>query len=248
VDEVLMKPSKLPNPARSHSGPPLWRDPLIWLPVVTAAAAAVMFGMAWREVGQVPLPAPTPSVSVTVSASSPAAVSLLEQMEAAMNQLKTLKAVEVMTDDSGHTLTTTMEYAAPDQIRLVTDTGAQYIGIGRQQWARSQGKILWSTWERLEPIRFPDFHDSQTAVDVQLSAETQLEGRAVRVVTFALLDSRSRFDYKVYADSRTLLFHRVTMDGPGHHMVIDYVNHAPTIVIATPPPVLIAPTPTVIIP
>ena len=138
---------------------PLLRDPLFWLPVVVSGIAICLFSQAWFELGGGrPISGtPPPPPALTPAPSDPGALALLKQIETAMNQLTTLKAVEVLRDGSGNSLTTTLEYAAPDQVRLTTDTNAESIGIFNQQWARARNETLWSTWTRVEPFRFPNF-------------------------------------------------------------------------------------------
>lgn len=229
----------------NYRPPPFWRDPLLWLPLVITLTAVGLFLFGTSQ--PIAIPA-TPSPTLTPEPSNPAALALLKQMEAAMNRLATMKAIEVMKDDQGRAQTTMIEYAAPDKVALTSKTGGESIGIGNRQWAHNADEALWSTWKRVEPFRFPKFDDSQNAVDVQLGSEGQLDGRAVRTLTYAFLGRKDRFDFKVYADPETLLLRRMTMDGPGHHMVTDYVDYAPTVVITPPPLDRIAPTPTAIIP
>ncbi len=216
-------------------------DPVFLIPVIVILGAGALFAFWWRDFAVSPPLTPTP----TVAPSDPAAVARLEQMEAAMNQLTTLRAVEVLRDDSGNALTTALDYAAPDRVRLQTDTGAISIGIGPQQWARAANEPLFTSWTRPEPFLFPDYHEySREAVDVQLGTDSQLDGAPVTSVTFAFVEADGRFDFVVYADPTTLLFRRLTMDGPGHHMTTDFVDYAPTVIITPPPANEIAPTAT----
>jgi hypothetical protein len=224
---------------------PVWRDPIMLVPLVAIVIAGAVLMNAWSVFsGPAPEP-PTP----TPQPSDPAAVGLLQQMEAAMNQLNTLKSVEVLEDDSGNTLTSTLLYAAPDRLILSTDTGSTSIGIGRQQWARSPGETLWTTWTRREAFVFPDFHYySRQAVNVQLGAETSLDGQPVKSVTFDFTGFEGVYRFVVYGDASSLRFLQLTMDGPGHHMVTNFVDYSPTVTITAPSPGQIAPTPTVLVP
>ncbi len=232
----------------TKSLPPLWRDPVILLVAVAVIGAgtflAVTLGDSYRRESVAATPSVAPPPALTPEPSDPEAVALLQQIEAAMNQLSTLQTVEVIRDDSDGMSTTTIQYAAPDKVMLTAASGAQSIGIGPRQWAHEAGETLWSTWERVEPFRFPNFDDSRKAVDVQREAGASLDGAPALVVTYAELSLGKRFDFKVYADPDTLLIRRFTMDGPGHHMVSDYMDTAPAIVITPPPANLIAPTPT----
>jgi hypothetical protein len=235
----------------SQSSPPFWRDPLMLLPVITLLVAAALFGVSWREFGQTrpAAEAPTPTATPTPEPSDPQALALLEQMEAAMNRLRTLKTIEVLRDDSGHTVTSTLLYAAPDKVYVHLSTGAESISLGPRQWAHEANQSLWRVYEGVEPFTFPDYHYySRQAVDVQPGADTHIDGQPMRAVTFAFLGFEGRFDFVVYADSGTMLFRRLTMEGPGHHMRTDFVDYAPTVTIILPPPDRIAPTPTVIAP
>lgn len=162
-----------------------------------------------------------------------------------MNRLSTLRAVEVLRDDSGHTLTTTLDYAAPNLVRLQTDTGAVSIGIGYRQWGRAATEPLFSTWTRPEPFVFPDFHYySRQALGVQMGTAIELEALPVKSVAFTFVESDGRFDFVIYADPATLRFRRLTMEGPGHHMSTDFVDYAPVVTITPPPSAEIAATAT----
>jgi hypothetical protein len=223
-----------------------WRDPVLLLPLMGVLVAVAVLVVSWRDFAN---PVVSTLPTATPEPSDPVAVMLLEQMETVMNQLDTLKVIEVLKDDRGNTLITTTEYLAPDRVKLTTNTGSQSIGIGNQQWARTADEALWTTWTRGGPFVFPDFHYySRQAVDVQMGVETQLENETIRMVTFAFLDFEGRFDFVVYADENTLLFRRLTMEGPGHHMVTDFVDYAPVVTIIPPPYSQIAPTPTVLVP
>lgn len=232
--------------------PRWWRDPLMWLPVITFVTAAILFGSAWREFGrpaEVSSVTLVPTPTLTPEPSDPFAVKLLQQMEDAMNRLKTLKVIEVLRDDSGHAVTTTILYAAPDTVSVRLSTGAESIRINRMQWTREAQETLWRAYESPKPFVFPDyrFYSSQ-AVDVQLGSATVLNGLPARSVTFAFVGFDGRFDFVLYSDPETLLFRRLTMEGPGHHMVTDFVDYGPTVSVTEPPAELIAPTPTALSP
>lgn len=162
-----------------------------------------------------------------------------------MNQLKTLKAIQLLRDDSGHTLTTTMTYAAPDTVYLQTSTQEESLVIGSQQWIKESGQSLWEPIPRTLPFVFPEFGDYDGEVsEVALSPETTFDGQRVNAVTFTILTGTNRLAYKIYGDSETHLIRRLTMDGPNHHMIVDYINYAPVVTLTRPPSHLSAPTAT----
>jgi outer membrane lipoprotein-sorting protein len=166
-------------------------------------------------------------------------------METAMNQLQTLKAIQVLRDDSGHELTTTFWYAAPNTVYMQTSTQAQSIVIGTKQWVKDSDQSLWTFVQRSPAFAFPDFADyGGRPTEVGMSPETTLTGQVVNTVSFTVLTVGDRLTYKLYGDLQTGLVRRLTMDGPNHHMIVDYVDYAPTVTVTPPPETLVAPTAT----
>ena len=161
-----------------------------------------------------------------------------------MNQLKSLKIVETEWDESGNEYITTILYTAPGQLHLQTSSGSESIALGSEQWSRGPQQSQWITINRVAPLVFPDFeYYSRQALEVRLGAANVLEGQPVRTVTFAVFNSVGRFDFNLYADPVTLYFRRLTMEGPGHQMVVDFVDYNPVVTITRPPDSLIATTP-----
>lgn len=211
-------------------------DPIFLLPIAVVLLAAGYLALSNRSV----LPdQPAP----TYPPGDPAALSLLKNMEAAMNTLTSLRAVQLLTDDAGHKLTTTMLYAAPDRVELITSTGEHSIVVSARQWTQDQGQTYWVQTKRSQPYSFPDFHDyGPSALNVQSAGTVIINGRNTRAVTFVLSTSSGPIHFEAFADPVTLRFLRVTMDAPDHHMITDYVDFAPGIPIEPPPLGLVATT------
>lgn len=229
-------------------GPPeprhsLWRDPVLLIPLVAIAGALWLLASTWAQ-----FTAPSTTHSATASPtpipSDPAAVALLTHMEAAMNRLSSLKAVQVLKDDSGHSLTTHLLYAAPNKVYLKTSTGDESIVIGSRQWERGSADTVWTPIQRVKPFIFPDFQDYGAPVlEVKLGTQTRLEGLATQSVTFALFTPAGRIQFEVFANPQTLRFQRMTMEAPDHHMVTDYDESVAVVDIMPPPADTLVPKP-----
>lgn len=230
--------SSTPNPGR-----PAWRDPIFLIPVVVIGGVIAILAITWKQFTTTPLPSPTPTT--TPQPSDPAALDYLKNMEAAMNQLSSLKAEQTLKDDSGHTVETTMLYTEPGSLYLTTSSGEQSVVIGDQQWARGPKDPQWQTVQRVTPFVFPDFHDySPQALEVQFSPASTVNGHPTRAVTFSFFTETGPIVFEVFGDPQTLLFQRVTMEAPGHHMVTDFLDYAPVVIVTPPPPESVAPTAT----
>lgn len=227
-----------------HVTHPWWRDPIFLIPIVVIGLAVGALALTWRQFTAAPA-LPTPTQTPTPRPTDPQALMYLKDMEAAMNRLSTLKAVQTLSDDSGHTVITTMSYTMPGSLFLETSTGEQSVVIGGQQWAKGPKDKLWQPIQRVEAFVFPNFHDySPGALEVQFSPATQVEGQPTKGVTFTFFTSTGPIDFAVFGDPASHRFQRVTMEAPGHHMVTDFVDYAPTVIVTAPPPAEVAPTAT----
>jgi hypothetical protein len=216
-----------------------WRtvDPVFLIP-----ALAILTAVGYLAVSSSQLGHGSQVVTPTYPPSDPAALALLRRMEAAMNTLKSLKAIQVGSDDSGHRLTTTMLYAAPDRVYLETSTGERAIVIGGQQWNRDPGHTLWQLTQRARPLAFPDFHEyGPTAVNVQMGPVTEISGRPAPSVSFFLPTASGPILFEAIADPVTYRFQTVRMVAPGHHMNTEYVGFNADVSILPPRPEQVAP-------
>jgi len=221
---------------------PPWRDPIFLIPIAVMILAVGFLLFTWRQF-TTPPPIPTPSPTGTPRPTDPEALTFLQNMEASMNKLSSLKAVQTLSDDNEHTVITTMLYTQPGSLYLKTSTGEESVVIGSQQWARDPKDPLWQPIQRVQPFVFPNFHDySPQALEVQFDPETTLDGQPTRAVAFSFFTSTGTINFKVFGDPQTLRFQRVTMEAPGHHMLTNFVDYAPVVTVTPPPADSVAPT------
>lgn len=175
-------------------------------------------------------PAPTPAATTAPTGTSALDVqALLVSMDAAMNQLQSLTEVERLSDDSGHTITTTYQFAAPDKLHFVVSSGMESVAIGGAQYYLEPGKA-WEKQARAEPFRWPNFDYASSALQMKFEGEEMIDGERCAVIAV----KAPSVDYRFWVGEQTHWMRRQQMDAPGHHMLSAFVDFNAPIVINAP--------------
>ena len=148
----------------------------------------------------------------------PDAAAMLQQADAAMNRLRTLRQRQEIADGSGNDVVTFFELAAADRMHYRVIGGLEVIILGMTQFVREDG-----SW-RSEPVpvafTFPNFTFAESASNVVFGPRGTVDGRAAQVVTFVLNVAGSQVRYAVWIDLRTSHILREFMVARSHYMII----------------------------
>lgn len=151
----------------------------------------------------------------------PGARLLLEQVDAAMNRLRS--AIEIFELTSGGpTVRTTAEYQAPDRLRYVIETPGQQttttIVVNDRRYDRiGNGPWSVSPWPSSTPFRWPNYQYARTASEIVLLGEETVDG--VRCYVIGFLDQPSGARFRAWVGRHDFLMRRYEMMAPGHYMV-----------------------------
>jgi mono/diheme cytochrome c family protein len=176
--------------------------------------------------------APNVIVTITTTATpevkrnDPDALDLLGRADRSMNALISLTEDQSIKDDSGHELIVRFDYAAPDRLRYVLQSGATAIDIGTFDYQQKPDGT-WLKNERAIPFKWPNFRYAALATSAQIQANENLNGVNAAVVSFEY----GNFMWRVWIDPSTSHLLKLSMDGSSHHMLslFNNFNAAPAI-------------------
>lgn len=170
---------------------------------------------------------------------------ILQQAQARMNLLKSLRSRQELNDGANGVAVSLYEYQAPDRTRFRIEGQGESIAIGDQQYYQDTAGA-WTERARVESFRFPNYDFATTAQVARMGRLDSPGGVAAQLVLFQT-PSTSGADVIRYAywlaqdDHRLLQFGMVTTD---HYMMQYYYDpDAPEIDIRAPANVSAAPTP-----
>jgi copper transport protein len=178
-----------------------------------------------------------------VAPGDPQAIQWLQQSDAAMNQLRSLRSRQELTDGNGGLLVVDYEYRAPDAVRMTSQNGEESIALGPVQYYRDRNG-QWTQRPRSDPFVFPKFDLSQQAAGAKLGRQETLNGELVQIVRFNVPNQTG--DGIQYAEWISTQDHRLlqlAMFTAGHLMMQTYMDYdSPQVSVAAPAGVQ-APTP-----
>ncbi len=156
-------------------------------------------------------------------ASDPQAVALLQQSDAQMNALYSVRASEVLNDGVNGSVTTQYEYQAPDRLHYRVGGGIESIAIGKTQYYLEQA--AWTDRDRIDPFVFPNFDAVKGAQAIRLGRSEVVDGIPMQIVELVLPsgDEKVHFAYWIGRDDH--LVHRYVMVAPGHYMMRYYSDY-----------------------
>lgn len=157
---------------------------------------------------------------------------VLQQSDAQMNTLKTLRATQDLADGNGGSATTQYEYQAPDRLLYQVIGGIESIAIGATQYDLQNG--VWASRARVDPFAFPSFDNVSQANGIRLGRTDTLNGAPMQIVesTLGSGDTATRFAFWIGATDR--LVHQYAMVAPSHFMMQYYLDYNAPLDIPTP--------------
>lgn len=159
-------------------------------------------------------------------ANDPQALSILRDMDAAMNRLTTLREHQFLRDDAGNAVNTNFEYQAPDRFRYWVTGGGSEITVGSVQYYRKLGERTWRITNFPQAYVFPNYSYAERARGAHIDQETELGNQEVTVVGL-WLDKDLEFEFELWIDNETHLILQLTMEGPNHHMDSHFTFNPP---------------------
>jgi hypothetical protein len=166
-----------------------------------------------------PTPTPPGGALPEPGLSEDAAITLLDQVELAMEKLVYLREQQTIVNDLGQSLAFTYRYAAPDRLAYES-AGQEVIVIGATQYYRFGGGA-WQSSLGARPYTFPPTHGyTQNAVGARHEGEGTLAGRPVEIVSFA--DATLPAAYRLWVDKESKHILQLAMEAPNHHMLSRY--------------------------
>ncbi|MBI3538171.1 MAG: cytochrome c, partial [Chloroflexi bacterium] len=157
------------------------------------------------------------------------ALELLKQSDAAMNQLKTVRATQALNDGANAVVMTRYEYQAPDRLHYEIENEGESIAILGTQYFRENG--AWSTRARAEPFKFPDFNYAAFPAAVKMGRAEKIDDTATQIVRFA--SAQGDAQYAVWIDDAKRV-RQFTMVAPAHYMLQNYFDFDAPIKIDAP--------------
>ncbi len=160
------------------------------------------------------------------------ALQILQQSDAQMNTLKTLRATQDLTDGNGGSATTQYEYQAPDRLLYQVAGGIESIAVGATQYDLQNG--VWSSRARVDPFVFPSFDNVSQANGIRLGRTDTLNGAPMQIVesTLGSGDTATHFAYWIGVTDH--LVQQYAMIAPSHFMMQYYLDYNAPLDIPTP--------------
>jgi copper transport protein len=178
-----------------------------------------------------------------VTPGDPQAVQWLQQSDAAMNRLQSLRSRQELTDGNGGLLVVEFEYRAPDAVRMTSQTGEESIALGPVQYYRDQNG-QWTQRPRSDPFVFPKFDLSQQAAGAKLGRQEALSGEPVQIVRFNVPNqTRDGIQYAEWISTQDRRLLQLAMFTAGHLMMQTYTDYDSSQISVTAPANVQTPTP-----
>jgi copper transport protein len=166
------------------------------------------------------------------STRDPRARQILQQSDAAMNALTSLRAVQELNDGKFGAVTTHYEYAAPDRLRFQVSGGMESIAVAAKQFDRDNG--TWSARSRVDPFVFPNFDNAGQASAVRLGRTDTLGGAPMQIIETAAPSGDETVHYAFWIGTNDHLVHQFAMVAPGHYMMQYYFDYNAPVDIQAP--------------
>jgi len=163
---------------------------------------------------------------------------LLVRVDAAMNQLQTLRESQTLTS-GGFVYVFSFDYQAPDRTHYSfigpKGVGHETLLIGTRRFDRD-GQTPWSESDLGIPVAAPSFAYSAAAHRVRQIGRESVGGRDTLVL--ALVDGAPPYEryYRLWVDTASFQVERYTMMASGHYMGGSYRDFNGPIQIAPPTP------------
>ena len=152
---------------------------------------------------------------------------LLQQADAAMNRLSSLRE----RNNINGTITLP-DYNAPGRMRYAVIGGGESVIDGDRQWYRRDDSP-WRDQPRTAGFRFPEFRYADDPAGVRIEGVHQLAGRPHHLVSF--YSARDDAEYWFWIDEETRHLSRLVMNvPPSHYMVSIFDGHDDTEEIPVP--------------
>lgn len=169
---------------------------------------------------------------------------MLQQSQARMNELSSLRADQRLNDGANTVVISAYEYGAPDKTRFVIEGQGQAIAIGALQYLQTKDG-QWLERARVEPFVFPAFDFAKGAESVRFGRQETINGVPAQIVLFEVPDTlganKVRYAYWIAEDDKRVL--QFGMVAPAHYMIEAYRDFdSQDIVIEKPANVVAAPT------
>jgi copper transport protein len=176
-----------------------------------------------------------PAGAVQNAPNDPQAMDWLEASDGVMNQLRSLRSTQDLTDGLNGLLITEIEYRAPDAAHLTAQTGEESIAMGPVQYDRGEAG-RWTQRQRAEPFIFPKFDLARQATNAKLGRQEMLNGEPVQVVRFKVPDvTPSGIQYAEWISTKDHRLLQFAMVAPWHYMIQSYRDYdSPQISVTAP--------------
>lgn len=167
---------------------------------------------------------PVYDVSTVRATTDPGAVALLQQMDRAMNLLRSLRVRQQFTDGRGDFTLAELEFSAPDRYRQRVVGGRETVAVGNTIYRQRAGG--WNVETQAHAFTWPDFRYARAAASAQLGHRDAIDGEPCRVVivTFKVPISQVRGRHALWISERTHRLRREAMVGFGNHLVMTYYD------------------------
>ena len=177
-------------------------------------------------------PSGSRSVVFHVPARTPSAAAIVARAARATRALKSLVYEESLRSGPAGGLLTTWELQAPDEVEYRIRDGASAIVLGERRWDRDRPGAPWRRSQQLPALRVPEPAWGSLATNAYVLGDGRVDGRPVRVVSFA--NPRTPAWFTAWIDRSTYRPLRLRMTAAGHFMTHRYLEFNRPLAIRPP--------------